>query len=291
MKTVSMNEVSNFVSENINSRLGSHGLGVTGSYLQDNRHEQVSERFAVIQPASVGAALAEQGFELSSLITGKGRHEDKKDFQRTIARYRSKHAFEIEGLSLDIIYISKHLGRGCDELRLGLYRGVCANQWAMGTLFNMVRFRHTGNPLADIQDAIAAVLSQRGQLIDTIKKMQGITLKVDQIDALCKKYADIRLESVPGAKNVNYRSLATVRRADDAKLDLFTVANVLQENIVRFPLSYQVESHDGQGNAYMRNQSTRRFRESSAQLVDLNGKLFDAAMQVANGNAPLELVA
>lgn len=253
---------------------------VTTSYVQDQRHAQVTERYQPIQAASVGNALSERGFELTGIITGKGRHADKLDFQRTIARYRSKDTFDIAGLSLDIIYISKHLGRGCDELRLGLYRGVCANQWAVGTLFEMIRFRHTGNPLDDIANGISQVLAQRSKLVDTVKAMQSKVLTPNEIDALCKTYADIRLQGKANVIDVNHRSLATVHRADDAKLDLFTVANVLQENVIRMPLQYRIESTDSRGQPIVRNQSTRRFRESSSQLVDLNGQMFDAAMQL-----------
>lgn len=253
---------------------------VSGSYMQDTRHNQVTERFTPIQPASVGNALAERNFELVGLLTGKAQHEDKANFQRTIARYRCKDAFEIEGLSLDIIHIGKHMGRGCDEIRLGLFRGVCANQWNVGTLFDLIKFRHTGNVLDDIQTGIAAVLSQRGKLIDTIKAMQSKQLTGTEIAELAKKYAEIRLGAMDNVVHVNFRALATVHRAEDAKTDLFTVANVLQENVIRFPLQYGVNSVDAQGNAYVRNMTTRRFRESSSQLVDLNGKLFDAASQL-----------
>jgi hypothetical protein len=270
IKTVSLETVATF----------NQTKGVSESYLQDTRHAQVSEKFQVIQPASVGNALAEKQFKLVSCITGKGRDADKLGFQRTISRYRSDNAFEIEGLSLDIIYISKHLGRGCDELRLGLFRGVCANQWNVGTLFELIKFRHTGNVLDDIQTGIAAVLGQRDKLIETIVKMQNRILTAGEIETLAKRYADIRLAGKENVIKVDFRRLGTVRRAADQFPDLFTVANVLQENVVRYPLAYDVTSHDGQGNEYARHMTTRRLRESSAQLVDLNGQLFDAAMEL-----------
>lgn len=270
MKTVNLEQVQSFAEVK----------AVSGSYMQTERHANVSEKFQVIQPAAVGNAMAEKGFSLVSCITGRGRHSDKVDFQRTISRYRSNDIFEIQGLSLDIIYISKHLGRGCDELRLGLYRGVCANQWAVGTLFDLIKVRHTGNPAEDIQTGIAAVLSQRGKLIETIQKMQAKVLTVAEIEALAKRYADIRLEGKENVIRVDFKRLARVHRQDDAKLDLFTVANVLQENVVRHPLAYDIPATDGQGNNYVRHMTTRRLRESSSQLVDLNGKLFDAAMEL-----------
>ena len=255
--------------------------GVTGSYLQTDRHAQVSEKFQVIQPAMIGAALAENGFDLVSVITGKSRHADKTDFQRTISRYRSNDTFEIEGLSLDLIYISKHMGRGCDEFRLGFYRGTCANQWAVGSLFEIVKFRHSGNPLVDLQDAIVRILNQRVKLIDSIKRMQNTMLDSNAIANLAKKYAEMRLEGKENILDIGYKSLARVHRADDAKLDLFTVANVLQENIVRGVLPYRLNTVDSNGNPSVRNMTTRRFKESSLELVDLNGRMFDAALSMA----------
>jgi Domain of unknown function (DUF932) len=270
LKTVSLETVNTF----------NQTKGVSASYLQDTRHAQVTDRFQVIQPASVGAALADHGFNLVACITGKGRDADKLDFQRTISRYRSNDLFAVEGLSLDIIYISKHLGRGCDELRLGFFRGVCANQWNVGTLFNLIKFRHTGNPLQDIQEGIAAILAQRGKLIEQIKAMQAKTLTIPEIEALAKRYAEIRLADKDNVVRVDFKKLAIVRREADAAIDLFTVANVLQENVVRYPLPYSIDAVDGQGNPYVRNMTTRRLRDSSSQLVDLNGKLFDEAMKL-----------
>jgi len=281
MKPVTIETVETFVDQDINSRLGSHGRGVTGSYLQADRHAIVSERFQPIQPAMVGAELSKFNFSLVSLITGRGRHADKADFQRTVARYRSTDSFEIEGLSLDLIYISKHMGRGQDEIRLGLYRGVCANQWAVGTLFDSVKFRHTGNALADLTEGFQRVLSQRAKLVDAIERMRNTTLTADQVTELAKEYAAIRLDGRENVVSVNYRSLGVVKRSEDAKLDLWTVANVLQENTVRMPLEYAVNSTDKNGQPTIRHMHTRRLKDSSAQLVDLNGKLFDAALKRA----------
>lgn len=270
MKSVNIDTVQGFTQTN----------SVSGSYMQDAKHAKVSDKFAVIQPAAVGAELAKFGFSLVSLITGKGRHADKANHQRTIARYRSQDAFEIDGLQLDIIYISKHLGRGCDELRLGLFRGVCANQWTAGSLFEIVRFRHSGNPIADIAEGIQSILNQRAMLVETIRKMQAYTPTPMQVAELIKNYGEIRLEGIDNVVSIDFRTLATVRRDADKGTDLFTVANVLQENVIRMPLRYGIRSVDANGLEYVRNMSTRRYRESSSQLVELNSKLFDAALKL-----------
>ena len=257
-----------------------NGLNVTSSYVQDNRHSIVTDKFKVIQPASVGHELSKLGFKCTSILTGKAKQVDKADFQKTIARYRSTEKFEIDGLSLDIIYISKHMGRGTDELRLGLYRGVCANQWAVGTLFDMIKIRHSGNPLEDIEVGITAILKQRNKLVTTIKAMQDRVLTKDEIELLARKYASIRLQGKKNIIDADFKSLAQIRRSDDAKIDLFTVANVLQENVIRFPMRYDMNSMDKNGQTIVRKQTTQILKESSSQLVDMNGQFFDAAMEL-----------
>ena len=253
---------------------------VSDSYLQTDRHINQSDRYHTIQPASVGSVLAEHNFKLISLLTGRAKHEDKRSFQRTISRYRSEDAFEIDGVSLDIIYIGKHLGRGCDELILGFFRGTCANQWNAGTNFEVVKIRHTANAVDGIREGIAALLEQRAKLIETIKKMQATTLSLGQITELAEKFAEIRLAEVKNLVSFDSKELATVRREEDKGNDLFTIMNVLQENAVRTRLSYQVNSTDKNGNPRVRYMSTRLVRESSVKMVELNAQFFNEALKL-----------
>jgi hypothetical protein len=254
---------------------------VSTSYMQESKHAKVTDKFVVIQPASVGNILADNGFKLVSQLTSKGRKPDMLDFQRTISRYRANDAFEIDGCALDLIHIGKHMGRGCDEFRLGLFRGVCANQWAVGTLFELVKFRHTGDVHTEIQAGLVQVLSQRSKLVGAIQAMQARQMTGSEIEQLAKDYAAIRLEGKENIIDADWKMLTTQRRTEDSPNDLWTIANRLQENVVRAPLQYRIQSNDSNGVPTVRNMRTQKFKESSAQLVDLNGKLFDKAMQLA----------
>ena len=257
-----------------------NGLGhVSGSYLQTEKHAVVSERFQVIQPAAIGAALALKGFELVSSMTGKAKHEDKRDFQTTTTRYRSKDLFQIEGLNLDIIHRSKHLGRGQDEIRIGFFRGACANQWAMGQLFNILKFRHTGDALDNVSQGLDGLIMQRDQLVKSIELMQNTPVSVPMALELAKRFAALRLEGMDNVLEVDFKRLLKVRRSDDQKTDLFTVSNVVQENITRIGLGYTVKSIDAVGRTSVRSMTTRAIPDNSGRLVDLTGTMFDAAMQ------------
>lgn len=253
---------------------------ITTSYLQTEKHPSRTERYHAIQPASVGSVLAEKNYSLISLITGKPKHLDKANFQRTISRYRSNEAFEIDGLNLDIIYVGNHMGRGCDELILGFFRGVCANQWNVGTKFEVVKVRHSANATQVIAEGIDKLLEQKAKLIETIEKMRSIQLTNEQVIELAKQFAAIRLDGVKDLVTVDHMSLLQLQREQDKSLDLFTVSNVLQENALRGRINYTVNSRDKNGNPTVRSMTTRLVKESSSKMVDLNGQFFDAALKL-----------
>ncbi len=252
------------------------------SYVQSNRHAQVSENFHPIQASAVGDAIKQRGFDLVGLKTGKGRLVANQDFQRTVSRFRALEAIPgLNGLSLDILYQSKHMGRGADEFRLGFFRDACANQWNMGVLFASIKIKHNDGATLAIEQALESIMAQRAKLVDSIKHMQATTLSADDIDQLAKQYADIRLAGRgDDIVSVDYRVLGTVNRAEDAKTDLFTVANVLQENAIRNTLTYRVNDVDTNGAKVVNIKKTRPMRENSTALVDINGKFFDAALNV-----------
>src|SRR6185369_2108582 len=121
-------------------------LNLTKSFVQNQKHANVSEKFVPIQGLAVAEMLKPQGFDIVHLKTGRAKHADKADFQTTVSRYRSIDTFEIDGLFLDVILKNPHLGRGCSELILGLFRGICSNQLAVGYHFETVKVRHVGEP-------------------------------------------------------------------------------------------------------------------------------------------------
>lgn len=252
------------------------------SYVQSDRHAQVSNSFQPIQASAVGDAIKQRGFDLVGLKTGKGRLPANQDFQRTVSRFRALESVpELNGLNLDILYQSKHMGRGADEFRLGFFRGVCANQWNMGTLFASIKIKHNDGATLAVEQALESIMAQRARLVDCIKHMQATTLNADQIDELAKKYADIRLGGRgDDIVSVDYRVLSAVNRPEDAKTDLFTVANVLQENAIRNTLTYKVNDMDTNGAKVVNIKKTRPMRENSTALVDINGRFFDAAFNV-----------
>ena len=74
--------------------------------------------------------------------------------------------------------------------------------------------------------------------------------------------------------------LLKVRRQDDAKNDLFSCLNVIQENVLRFGLRYQTNSVAQDGTVNVRNITAGKVRKESVLAIDLNASIWDAATKL-----------
>jgi len=250
---------------------------ISTSYLQDQKHAQVSDRYNVIQAASVGEVMAQHGLDLISLSTGRAKHEDKKDFQRTLSRYAGPTIGD--GVRLDIIYDSKHMGRGVDKILLGIYRMVCTNGLFVGTNFFKYEVRHSGQTYETLNAGISQALAMQTKLAELISKMQGINLNNEQIQTFALDA--VKLLTPENAVQVRHR-LLNVRRIEDQGSDLWTVFNVIQENAVQGKsVRYTLAGQDENGRDTVRHMSVRALRPNSGRDADFNQGLFDLAARLA----------
>lgn len=253
---------------------------VSTSFVQDQKHGTKSDRFQAIQPAKIAEVLDAHGFDLVHLKTGKAKSPDRADFQTTVARYRSRDGFAIDGLGFDIIFKVPHL-YGALQGVLGLFRGTCANQLNVGTHFENIKVKHVGNPYEDLNSLIPRLVAQRESLIETVQLMQARDVTPNELIQLANDVARIRLSDVSSnVVNIQTADLLKVRRQDDAKNDLFSCLNVIQENVLRYGVRYQVQTQDENGVVNLRNQTARKVREESVRAIDLNASIWDAATKL-----------
>ncbi len=252
---------------------------ISTSFVQDQKHVTKSDRFQAIKPALIAEVLDGHGFDLVHLKTGKAKTADRADFQTTVARYRSRDGFAIDGLSIDIIFKVPHL-YGSLQGVLGLFRGTCANQLNVGTHFENVKVKHLGNPYQELDSLIPRLVAQREKLVETVQLMQARDVTPSELVALAQDVAAIRLADVKGLQKVEVTDLLKVRRQDDAKNDLFSCLNVIQENVFRYGIRYQIENTNEQGIVQIQNRTARKVREESVKAIDLNASIWDAATKL-----------
>lgn len=252
-------------------------MNVSTSFVQDSRHATKSARFVPVQPSQLALVLADHGFSLNHLKTGKARLPERANHQTTIARYVASDSADMQrllgyGSSLDLLVRAPHL-TGSIELRLGFFRGTCANQWNAGKLLAAVRVPHMGNCLEALNQAIPQLVGQRSELADAITRMSARDVTPGELAELATRVADLRMVGVENVQSRHVTDLLRPRRTADARSDLFSVANVLQENALRFGMRYETQV----GEASVRHLVTRKVVETSGSAIELTGGIWEAA--------------
>ena len=252
-------------------------VNITGSYVQNQRHAMVTDRYNVIQPSAVGEAMASNGMVLATLSTGRAKHADKADFQRTLARYRGPEI--APGIFLDIVHDSKKLGRGVDKLMLGIYRVICTNGLFVGTNFFTHDIRHSGNTIEVLNQGIKQALDHSKRLTEVIAIMQGKELTKEQAIEFANNAAQLLVPNK--ALEVKHRLLKPLRQEDDFR-DLWTTFNVVQENAMRGKqIAYTLETVEDNGLKKVREMHSRAIKANTGKDAEFNQGLFDLAMKFA----------
>lgn len=242
------------------------------SFLQTHKHAIRSKKFQHVRPNMLEELMGFHGFNLVELQTGKARLDANADHQTTVARYRSKSEFKINGLHLDIVAKIPHL-YGAIELFLGTYRLICRNGLVAGTKFEAFRIPHMGDPSTEINRCIPHLVAQESKLIAEIQEMQATKLSSVQMKAFAQRVANERL-SDKELVEVKFEQLLQRRREEDWHEDLFTTMNVIQENSLRYSMDYTIKI---KGTDETRNMTTRTVNPSSAKAVSINRMVWDAA--------------
>lgn len=266
---------------------------ISTSFVQDQAHQTKTEKFIAIQPSEIAGVLANHGFDLVSLKSGKARLADRADHQTTIARYRSRDPLTISSggreMFMDLVFKVPHL-YGALQAFVGTFRQVCTNGLVVGEKFATGRVRHVGDALSQLQTLIPTLVSQHDTLVDTIRAMQARPVSAVELSELTKAVARLRLGQNDKIVSIQYDDLIKVRRQEDSQNDLFSVMNVLQENVMRHGLRYttQTDTVDNKGFARtnMRNMTarpvtrTRQGDTESVRSVDLNASIWDEATKL-----------
>lgn len=253
---------------------------LTSSYVQDQRHATKSARFVPVQPSQIGLVLADHGFELGHLKTAHARNPERADHQTTIARYTARDSADVariigDGSKLDILVRAPHL-TGSIEIRLGWFRHTCANQWNAGSLLATFKTPHLAGCLEALNAAIPRLVAQRSALVDSIAQMSARAVTPHELVDLAHRVADLRMAGIESVSQRHVGDLLTLRRDADSRSDLFSVANVLQENALRFGMRYEQVTGEGPALA-TRNMRTRPVVETTGRAIELTGSIWEAA--------------
>ena len=190
-----------------------------------------SEKFGFISSSNLVTQLEAQGLKLADVIESKIRKDKEKrlGYQKHVMRFNT-------GLTnahgnLQVLAINSHEGSSALTFRMGFFRLVCSNGLIIGNdLIPQIKVRHTQNGLLKLNDSVDELMQWQRVAMDNIDKMSNKKLSSEEFEALVMNSAKIRMGEKFTDKIV---PLFEVKRYQDQSKDLFTVFNVIQENVMR----------------------------------------------------------
>jgi hypothetical protein len=172
----------------------------------------------------------------------------------------------------EILFLNSHDGTTAYQLRVGLFRAVCANGLIVSvSQFPVWRVPHRGDILDGIVKAALEMTETFDLLGHQIERMERTVLDEDRRLKFAHAAQILRFPELPHG-GLTPSQLLQVRRPEDAGSDLWRTFNAVQENVLRGGVSRR--SVTGR---LTRTRGITAIRED----IRLNTALWDIAMRYA----------
>lgn len=232
----------------LNSRSGARELSIdevlraAPSVGAVEAHESRSARYSYIPTRAILEGMMAEGFYPVLARQGGTRVPGKANFTKHMLRMRHRSQEFTQGAAIrEIVLLNSHDGSSCYHLQAGLFRVVCLNGLIAGDAYRAVKVPHKGNIRDMVIEGAFEVLAETKRAVETATEWQAITMNRDEqlvladaahllrFPAEAEETEAERLARVPVAPD----RLLETRRMDDRAADLWTVSNVVQENVIR----------------------------------------------------------
>ncbi|WP_231988970.1 DUF932 domain-containing protein [Nitratiruptor tergarcus] len=156
-----------------------------------------------------------------------------------------------------------------------MYRFACANGLVIAnSVFKSYKIRHIGYKESNVLAALENIASFKPTLQKKISLFESIRLSADEKLAFANAAIPLRFNE---HIEVNTDDIVRPRREEDQKDDLYTVFNVIQENLLRGNLKV---TNKNSGKSYR----SRQIR-SILKDIQINQALWNIAEQIAKSQS------
>ena len=203
-------------------------------FTQASSHK-TSNKYAPISTEQIIDKLMSEGFFPTWATQTMSQRQESKPFAKHMLRFQRHDALQNnQGLYPELVLIKSHDGLSSYRLMAGLFRLVCGNGMIAGQSYNEIRIKHQGDVIGNVIEGTYKVIETANQMLDVSDDMASIHLNADEKGIFAQAAHALKFSDEEGAMMVKPQSLLQPRRYVDQKdNDLFTVFNVIQENLIK----------------------------------------------------------
>ncbi|HEY0799195.1 MAG TPA: DUF932 domain-containing protein, partial [Steroidobacteraceae bacterium] len=233
-------------------------------------HERTSGTYTFIPSERVLSGLMQAGFVPVEARQTRARRSI--DHARHVIRVRRRfETIQLRDSVPEVVFLNSHDGTSAYQLRVGLYRAVCANGLIVSVGgFPSIRVAHRGDIVEAVVSGALEMTERFEVLAAQVERMEARILDGgEQIRfaerAMLLRYPELAQRGMPASR------LLTTRRPEDADASVWTVLNCVQENLLQGGLIRRSIS-----GRLMRTRRITSIRED----VRINSRLWDLATEV-----------
>lgn len=195
--------------------------------------EKVSSRYSFLPTSEILETMKkETGLIPYSVMQAATRIEGKQGYTKHMLRLRLPNAPIVLGGVPECVLINSHDRASSFIIGAGVFRFICLNGLMVSVgPESKYKVIHYATNMQTVMDAVAKVIGSFPLIADRVARFSNIHLDLEQQRRLAEMALGLRYESdkVP----FHHSRLLEKRRYQDDKHDLWTVTNVIQENLLQ----------------------------------------------------------
>lgn len=197
--------------------------------------QKTSEKYQTISTEQIIDKLMSEGFFPTWATQTSARHQEYRAFAKHMIRFQRCDVLQNnQGLYPELVLINSHDGLSSYRLMAGLYRIVCSNGLIEGRTYNEIRIKHQGDIIGNVIEGTYSVIEVANNMLDVASDMSSIYLNENERRIFAKEAHALKFSDSENSMRVHPENLLQARRYEDRNHnDLFTVFNVIQENLIK----------------------------------------------------------
>ncbi len=240
-------------------------------------HYDVSDKYHFIPTIDVVNEIKANNWYPVSVSEANVRDIDKEGYQQHLVRFRHfDDLLHPQDNAVELLLFNSHDRSKSFSISAGIYRFVCSNGLVIAdSVFETYKIKHLGERENDVATAVANITAIKPKLLDKINTLSSIELTQLEKESFARSSIPLRFDK---HLQVNHTDLLTPHRDEDTSNDLYTVLNVIQENLLRGNISGV--------NKITNRRFTSKEITSISKDVDVNQGLWDIAEKISSIKEP-----
>lgn len=241
------------------------------SIFSESAREGLTSKYSMIPTIECVRALKSAGFYPVKAKQTKVRDKGILPYAKHMIRFRSENNMGLNKIGdfiPEIVLINSHNGLCSYQLKAGIFRLVCSNGLVVGKESYGRKIRHKGDVAKQVVDCSNEIIEVFPEIISKAEAWKSIELNNYQKSNYCQAAKYIRWQEK--SVGIELSRLLESRRTEDTKTDLWTLYNVVQENLMRGGVKY-----------YSTRRNTTRAINSIDEDIRINSELWNLTAATA----------